>query len=604
MYQVLLGFFAVVANADFAVEHGFTEPWPDAATTDLQSSAHVLHGPQDYLLEIVYDLRRTEVESAHRGTFPVPLRAGHIKDQPSLERLGHDALFGTNSRFFMYQVLLGFFAVVANADFAVEHGFTEPWPDAATTDLQSSAHVLHGPQDYLLEIVYDLRRTEVESAHRGTFPVPLRAGHIKDQPSLERLGHDALFGTNSRFFMYQVLLGFFAVVANADFAVEHGFTEPWPDAATTDLQSSAHVLHGPQDYLLEIVYDLRRTEVESAHRGTFPVPLRAGHIKDQPSLERLGHDALFGTNSRFFMYQVSYLNGTKCYRSSNVMLLRVSCPISKRQMIECLEHASLCFVDALLFSLYDGCLTLSQILLLLSGDVELNPGPMNAVERDQMTNIERILLEMKTGQETVLAKLTEITTRQCELESKITGLIEKTNNVESRIARVEKMEDKFMAKLDDLENRSRRQNLVFFGLPDREHNETWEASEKLSGICKDVMKLDDISVERAHRVGVFREGKNRPIVACFSRWKARENVFKNACRLKGTSYSISEDFSRAVQEKRRQLWNYAKEKRENKENRVRLSYDKLIINGQTFVWDSDMRMPVPLQAHARLDRGK
>ncbi|XP_050022692.2 uncharacterized protein [Dermacentor andersoni] len=277
--------------------------------------------------------------------------------------------------------------------------------------------------------------------------------------------------------------------------------------------------------------------VESAHRGTFPVPLRAGHIKDQPSLERLRHNALFGTNSRFFMYQVSYLNGTKCYRSSNVMLLRVSCPISKRQMVECLEHTSLCFVDALLFSLYDGCLTLSQVLLLLSRDVELNPGPMNAVERDQMTNIERILLEMKTGQETVLAKLTEITTRQCEIGSKITGLIEKTNNVESRNARVEKMEDKFMAKLDDLENRSRRQNLVFFGLP----------------------------------------------------------VFKNAYILKGTSYSISEDFSRAVQEKRRQLWNYAKEKRQNKENHVRLSYDKLIINGQTFVWDSDMRMPVPLQ---------
>lgn len=142
-------------------------------------------------------------------------------------------------------------------------------------------------------------------------------------------------------------------------------------------------------------------------------------------------------------------------------------------------------------------------------------------------------------------------------------------------------------------------------MPDTEKNETWETSENLiKGVCKDAMKLDDISIERAHRIGAFKETKNRPIVACFSQWKARESVFKNVFKLKGTSYSISEDFSQTVQEKRRHLWNYAKDKRECKENRVCLSYDKLIINGQTFVWDSDTQMPVPVRAHARTDRGK
>ncbi|XP_049273359.1 uncharacterized protein LOC119398709 [Rhipicephalus sanguineus] len=350
--------------------------------------------------------------------------------------------------------------------------------------------------------------------------------------------------------MYQVLLGFFAVAANIAGAGEHGIIEPWPKPITTDLQSSDRAFHGPRDDLLQLVYDLRHTEMDSAHRGTFPFPLRAGHKRGQAALQRLGHDTLFGPCSPFYMYQVSYLGGTKCYRSNNTMLLRVSCPISKRQPICCFKYVSVYFIDAVLFLLCDGCLMLSQFLILLSGDVELNPGPMSAAEREQITNIERILLEMKTGQETVLAKLTEITTKQSELESKITNLIEKTSLVESRITRVEKIEDKLLAKVDDFENRTRRQNLLFFGVADREKNETWETSENLiRDICKEVMKLDDISIERAHRIGAFKETQNRPIVACFSLWKARESVFKNAFKLKGTSYSISEDLARPCKKK-------------------------------------------------------
>ncbi|KAH6946196.1 hypothetical protein HPB50_012113 [Hyalomma asiaticum] len=111
----------------------------------------------------------------------------------------------------------------------------------------------------------------------------------------------------SRFFMYQVLLGFFDVVVNTAGAAEQGIIEPWTEVATADLQSSARVLHGLQDDLMYVVPDLRPTEVEIAHRGTFPVPLRAGHIRDQQGVKRLGHDTLFGPCSRFFKYQVSSL---------------------------------------------------------------------------------------------------------------------------------------------------------------------------------------------------------------------------------------------------------------------------------------------------------
>lgn len=216
--------------------------------------------------------------------------------------------------------------------------------------------------------------------------------------------------------------------------------------------------------------------------------------------------------------------------------------------------------------------------------MESNPGPMSKAEAEQLGKIERILLELQSGQATVLAKLTGIEKRQADLENKIDGVISKTKVLERRVAHVEESEFKLEAKLDDLENRSRRSNLVFFGVPDNSRKETWEESEKLiRDICKETLSIDNVEIERAHRVGAFKDEKNRPIVAHFAGWKARENVRRNAFRFKKTPISVSEDFSPLVQEKRRQLWNYAKEKRQNKENRVYLNYDKVVINGQTFI---------------------
>lgn len=250
-------------------------------------------------------------------------------------------------------------------------------------------------------------------------------------------------------------------------------------------------------------------------------------------------------------------------------------------------------IDGLTFLFFDSCLLFTEALLLLAGDVESNPGPMSKAETEQLGKIESILLELQSGQATVLAKLTGIEKRQADLENKIDGVISKTKVLERRVAHVEESEFKLESKLDDLENRSRRSNLVFFGVPDNSRKETWEESEKLiRDIYKETLSIDNVEIERAHRVGAFKDGKNRPIVAHFAGWKARENVRRNAFRFKNTPISVSEDFSPLVQEKRRQLWNYAKEKRQNKENRVYLNYDKLVINGQTFIWDSDTCQPV------------
>ncbi|KAH8030049.1 hypothetical protein HPB51_006481 [Rhipicephalus microplus] len=232
---------------------------------------------------------------------------------------------------------------------------------------------------------------------------------------------------------------------------------------------------------------------------------------------------------------------------------------------------------------------------------EQNPGPMSVPEREQISKIEEMLKVLQSGQVTVLEKLSGIAKTQDELRKKLDDVITKTNVIEKRLTTLEETEKKFADKLDDLENRSRRTNLVFFGIPDSHPKETWEESENLvKSVCTDVLKLENIAIERAHRLGAYKTERIRPIIASFSGSKSRESVLRNAYRFKGTSYSVSEDFSKAVQEKRRQLWKYSKEKQLDKKNRVHLSYDKLVINGQAFAWDTDMHQPVPLRAHAQI----
>uniref|UniRef100_A0A1S4LJU1 Uncharacterized protein n=3 Tax=Ixodes scapularis TaxID=6945 RepID=A0A1S4LJU1_IXOSC len=66
---------------------------------------------------------------------------------------------------------------------------------------------------------------------------------------------------------------------------------------------------------------------------------------------------------------------------------------------------------------------------------------------------------------------------------------------------------------DDLDNRSRRNNLIFFGIPDVQ-NETWATSEeRIVSFCSEKLniQIDSAAIERAHRLGRFTLTKKRPV---------------------------------------------------------------------------------------------
>ena len=109
-------------------------------------------------------------------------------------------------------------------------------------------------------------------------------------------------------------------------------------------------------------------------------------------------------------------------------------------------------------------------------------------------------------------------------------------------------------RLDDLEDRSMRNNLKIDGLVEEEA-ENWEQSvHKVLQLVKDKLDIKEkIEVERAHRVGKKSEGRPRPIVVKFLRYQDREKILRNSKKLKNTNIYINEDLCEASIAKRKSL---------------------------------------------------
>lgn len=139
-------------------------------------------------------------------------------------------------------------------------------------------------------------------------------------------------------------------------------------------------------------------------------------------------------------------------------------------------------------------------------------------------------------------------------------------------------------RLDDAENRSRRNNLIFYGLADPSAKETYAESEKLViGHCRDnlEMAVDPKEIERAHRLGRHDPNRPRPIIVKFSSFKTKDAILSQGPKFKGTNYSVGEDFSRRVQYARKQLVAFAKAK----DVPFFLRYKTLFIDSKRYVFD-------------------
>ena len=131
-------------------------------------------------------------------------------------------------------------------------------------------------------------------------------------------------------------------------------------------------------------------------------------------------------------------------------------------------------------------------------------------------------------------------------------------------------------KSNDLEDRSRRNNIVFYNFPDENNNEPENCEAKVVKLLEAKQFFHEdyrIFIDRAHRLGHKSPttDRPRPIIVRFTYFKDKQVIIRNGNKLRECNINMSEDFSKATIDIHKKLRREAKEAKEVKFNHPNLA---------------------------------
>ena len=180
-------------------------------------------------------------------------------------------------------------------------------------------------------------------------------------------------------------------------------------------------------------------------------------------------------------------------------------------------------------------------------------------------------------------------TQKCELaQSKedLERLEKQCEKIGREIDDSKKREELANEKLLDLEARSMRENLIFYGLAEQTSGmENCESLVKNFITTKLGIDASGMSFDRAHRLGGQRARKPRPIVVKFHRYADREAVRQKSYEdpikksLKDSNLGVGIQSPQQYREARKALFEHGK-REENRGNRTRIVGNKLYVNNK------------------------
>jgi len=175
-----------------------------------------------------------------------------------------------------------------------------------------------------------------------------------------------------------------------------------------------------------------------------------------------------------------------------------------------------------------------------------------------------------------------------EAKKQIGEINKQCQNLEDKAGSLAKEKGKIESKLIDLESRTMRENLLFFGLPE---NDAENCTDVIKKFCAEELQMDDtfadeLQLDRAHRLGGKHPDKIRPIVVKFHQYLDRERVrqkgYELIQQLKAANQAVRAQWPREVMERRIVLYPIMQDAEKNGKT-VKLVKDKLFINGQEYV---------------------
>ena len=174
-----------------------------------------------------------------------------------------------------------------------------------------------------------------------------------------------------------------------------------------------------------------------------------------------------------------------------------------------------------------------------------------------------------------------------DIRNECDNLREENIELRNQNTRLEKRMEAMEKKTDDLECRSKRNNILIHGFHRREGETAQELVDNVREFFTDKLELGKaIPFDRLHRLN---SKPTSPVIGCCSSFRDKLQVMKAKGKLRGTDVYIGEDFSLRVREIRRRLTPHLKNARDQN-RRVRMVFDHLVIEGKKFTVDSEERL--------------
>lgn len=206
-------------------------------------------------------------------------------------------------------------------------------------------------------------------------------------------------------------------------------------------------------------------------------------------------------------------------------------------------------------------LTVSSASTAADSEVAKELANMAKLIRDSAEAQDKKLEDIRKSTFTVENKVTEISERLNHVEARLSFLEDANQALQQKPPATKDEVQQLREKLDDIENRERRNNLRFVGFP--EECEGGDARAFLAGVIPKLWNIDfpaTLEVDRAHRIGARRQAepgqspRPRALIARFLRFQDRERIMEAARKGKvawnGHNIHVFPDYSKNVTEKR------------------------------------------------------
>ena len=143
--------------------------------------------------------------------------------------------------------------------------------------------------------------------------------------------------------------------------------------------------------------------------------------------------------------------------------------------------------------------------------------------------------------------------------------------------------NELMSKNLYLEAYSRRENIKFFSIPEKEEKGTKETLRNFMEDDLGYRNASTVEIQRVHQLPRrCSDSGPRPIIARFLRYKDLENIFSLGRRLEGTNYQMFRDLPQGIIKRRKEQMPTFKKAWRNgmKASFSKSQPDKLYINGK------------------------